>query len=296
MAVRRVFFHITEHGRREVVDADLSDYFTSIPHSPLLKCVTRRVVDRQVLSVIKQWLTVPVWERTRRGTTLRTTEARDRKRGTPQGGSASPLLANLYFRRFVRAWYEHGHYRLLDAHVVNYADDLVICCPPGNGAAALKIMQHLMTRLGLTVNQRKTRIACLPGESIDFLGYTVGRFYGKGGRAFIGTEPSRKAVKRIIERIHNETARRWNLETVEKRVDELNALLRGWSGYFNQGRVNRAYKVIQDYTESRLRRWMMRRRGMRGTGYCQYPNEYLYGTLGLYKLPRRRSSVANAKV
>ena len=208
---------------------------------------------------------------------------------------ASPLLANLYFRRFVRAWYEHGYYRLLDAHVVNYADDLVICCRPGNGAAALKIMQHLMTRLGLTVNQRKTRIACLPGESFDFLGYTVGRFYGKDGRAFIGTEPSRKAVKRIIERIHDETARRWNLETVGKRVDELNALLRGWSGYFNQGRVNRAYKVIQDHTESRLRRWMMRRRGMRGTGYCQYPNKYLYETLGLYKLPRRPSSVANAK-
>lgn len=295
MAVRRVYFHITEHGRREVVDADLSDYFTSIPHSPLLKCVTRRVSDRQVLSVIKQWLTAPVWERTSRGKILRTTEARNLKRGTPQGGSASPLLANLYFRRFIRAWYEHGHYRRLDAHVVNYADDLVICCRPGNGATALKTMQHLMTRLGLTVNQRKTRIACLPEESFDFLGYTVGRFYGKDGRAFIGTEPSRKAVKRIIERIHDETARRWNLETVEKRVDELNALLRGWSGYFNQGRVNRAYKVIQDYSESRLRRWMMRRRGMRGTGYCQYPNEYLYETLGLYKLPRRRSSVANAK-
>jgi group II intron reverse transcriptase/maturase len=294
MAVRRAYFHIKD-GRREVVDADLSDYFTTIPHGPLMRCVSRRVADKQVLSVIKQWLRAPVCERTDRNTFLRTTEARDRKRGTPQGGSASPLLANLYFRRFLLAWYEHGHSARLDAHVVNYADDLVICCPPGNGAAALTTMRRLMDKLGLTVNDRKTRIACLPEESFDFLGYSVGRFYGKHGKAFIGTEPSRKSLKRIIEKIHDETTRRWNLESPEKRVAELNALLRGWSGYFNQGRVVRAYRIIQHYTDARLRRWLIRRRGKRGTGYRQYPNEYLYETLGLYRLPQSRAAVTNAK-
>lgn len=295
MAVRRVYFHITEHDRREVVDADLSDYFTTIPHSPLLKCVSRRVVDGQILSILKCWLTVPVWERTSRGAILCTTEARDRKRGTPQGGTASPLLANLYFRRFLRAWYEHGHYRRLDAHVVNYADDLVICCRPGNGPEALATMRRLMERLGLTVNERKTRIARLPEESFDFLGYTVGRFYGKDGKPFVGTQPSRKALQRIIERIHDETTRRWNPLPVEKRVTELNALLRGWSGYFNQGRVVRSYRIIRVYTERRLRRWLMRRAGKRGTGYRQYPDEYLYGVLGLYRLPESRAAVAKAK-
>jgi RNA-directed DNA polymerase len=294
-AVRRVYFHITQHDRREVVDADLSDYFTTIPHGPLLRCVARRVNDGQVLSILKRWLTVPVWERTNRGATLCTTEARDRKRGTPQGGTASPLLANLYFRRFLRAWYEHGHYRRLDAHVVNYADDLVICCRPGNGPEALATMRRLMERLGLTVNERKTRIACMPEESFDFLGYTVGRFYGKDGKPFIGTEPSRKSLQRIIERIHDETTRRWNPFPVEKRVVELNALLRGWSGYFNQGRVIRAYRIIRMYTERRLRRWLMRRARKRGTGYRQYPDEYLYGALGLYRLPGSRTAVANAK-
>jgi group II intron reverse transcriptase/maturase len=294
MAVRRAYFHIKD-GRREVVDADLSDYFTTIPHGPLMRCVSRRVADGQVLSVIKQWLRAPVCERTDRNTFLRTTEARDRKRGTPQGGSASPLLANLYFRRFLLAWYEHGHSARLDAHVVNYADDLVICCPPGNGAAALATMRRLLDKLGLTVNDRKTRIACLPEESFDFLGYSVGRFYGKDGKAFIGTEPSRKSLKRIIEKIHDETARRWNLEPVEKRVAELNALLRGWSGYFNQGRVIRAYRIIQRYTDARLRRWLIRRQGKRGTGYRQYPNEYLYETLGLYRLPDSRAAVMKAK-
>jgi hypothetical protein len=260
-----------------------------------MRCVSRRVADGQVLSVIKQWLGAPVCERTGRNTFLRTTEARDRKRGTPQGGSASPLLANLYFRRFLRAWYEHGHSARLDAQVVNYADDLVICCRPGNGAAALATMRRLMDKLGLTVNDRKTRIACLPEESFDFLGYSVGRFYGKDGRAFIGTEPSRKSLKRIIGKIHDETTPRWNTEPVEKRVAELNALLRGWSGYFNQGRVTHIYRVIQRYTDARLRRWLIRRQGKRGTGYRQYPNEYLYGTLGLYQLPTSRAAVMNAK-
>jgi RNA-directed DNA polymerase len=239
MAVRRAYFHITQHNRRDVVDADLSDYFTTIPHGPLIRCVTRRVADGTVLSVLKQWLTAPVWERTSRGGMNRTTEARDRNRGTPQGGSASPLLANLYCRRFLLAWYGHGHADRLDAHVVNYADDLVICCRPGNGAEALARMRRLMERLGLTVNDRKTRLACVPEESFDFLGFTVGRFYGRHGKAFIGTEPSRKSLKRIIERIHDETTSRWNMDSAEKRVTELNALLRGWSGYFNQGRVIR---------------------------------------------------------
>ena len=175
------------------------------------------------------------------------------------------------------------------------ATRLVICCRPGNGAEALAVMRRLMERLGLTVNDRKTRIARVPEESFDFLGYTVGRFYGKDGRPFIGTEPSRKALQRIIERIHDETTPHWNLELAEKRVAALNALLRGWSGYFNQGRVIRAYRVIQKYTVSRLRRWLMRRQGKRGTGYRQYPYEYLYQTLGLYRLPDSRATVAKAK-
>jgi group II intron reverse transcriptase/maturase len=295
MAVRRAYFHITQHNRRDVVDADLSDYFTTIPHGPLMRCVTRRVADGQVLSVLKQWLTAPVCERTSRGGVNRTTEARDRNRGTPQGGTASPLLANLYFRRFLLAWYGQGHADRLDAHVVNYADDLVICCRPGNGAEALARMRQLMTKLGLTVNDQKTRMACVPEESFDFLGFTVGRFYGKHGKAFIGTEPSRKSLKRIIGRIHDETLSRWNFDSAENRVAELNALLRGWAGYFNQGRVIRAYRIIQIYTDRRLRRWLIRRQGQRGTGYRKYPDEYLYETLGLYRLPQSRAAVAKAK-
>jgi RNA-directed DNA polymerase len=146
MAVRRAYIHITQRRRTEFVDADLSDYFSTIPHGPLMRRVSRRVTDGTVPAVIKGWLTAPVCERTGKGRLVRTTEARDRSRGTPQGGAISPLLANLYFRRFLRAWYEHGHYSRLDVHVVNYADDLVICCRPGSGAKATALMRPVIRR------------------------------------------------------------------------------------------------------------------------------------------------------
>ena len=135
MALRRVYWHVTQHGRREVVDADLRDYFTSIPHSPLVRSLSRRIADGRLLHVIKGWLTAPVVE-VIDGRAVQTTEARRTKRGTPQGGVISPLLANFYFRRFLLAWHNHGHRDQLDAHVVNYADDFVICCRPGNAGEA----------------------------------------------------------------------------------------------------------------------------------------------------------------
>jgi RNA-directed DNA polymerase len=207
MALRRVYWHVTQHGRREVVDADLRDYFTSIPHSPLVRSLSRRIADGRMLHVIKGWLTAPVVE-VIDGRAVQTTEARRTKRGTPQGGVISPLLANLYFRRFLLAWHDHGHRDQLNAHVVNYADDFVICCRPGNAGEAMTRMTALMTRLGLEVNVTKTRIARLPEESFDFLGYTVGRFHGKDGRPYFGTRPSRKAVKSLLRGIVTLTSSR----------------------------------------------------------------------------------------
>jgi len=204
MAVRRVYWHVTQQGRREVVDADLRDYFTSIPHSPLMRSLARRIADGRVLKTIKRWLTVAVVERMN-GRSVRTAEVRRTKRGTPQGGVISPLLANCYFRRFLLAWHQHGHQEQLDAHIVNYADVFVICCRPGNAEASTR-MQTLMSKLGLEVNAAKTRIARLPEESFNFLGYTVGGFYGKDGRRYIGTRPSRKAVKSLLKRIHERTS------------------------------------------------------------------------------------------
>ena len=293
MAVRQAFWHTSDHRRTEVVDADLSDYFTSIPHGPLMRCVSRRVADGTLLSVIKRWLTAPVIEREQR-TVRCTTEAKDRNRGTPQGSPISPLLANLYFRRFLLAWERFGHRERLDAYVINYADDLVICCRPGNGSVALTTMRQLMTRLGLTVNEAKTRLVRLPEESFDFLGYTIGRFYGKDGAPYIGTRPSRKAVRRLLQRVHDATTPYEHAESPELRVAAISRLLRGWAGYFNQGPVLPTYKLIRWYVQRRLQRWLVRRSGQAGTGYRQYPGEYLYETLGLYSLPRRRADLPSA--
>lgn len=294
MALRRAYFHITEHGRRDVVDADLKDYFGQIPHESMMKCVARRIADGAILGVLKQWLRVSVEERTPHGV-RRTAEAKRNKRGAAQGSIVSPLLANLYFRRFVLAWYQHGHAARLDAHIVNYADDMVICCRPGDGEKAMYIMRQLIERIGLTVNEDKTRLARLPSHGFDFLGYTVGISYGKSGRPYIGTKPSKKAVKRVLERIREETSRRWGQRSVEDCVKKLNQVTRGWCGYFNQGPVLEEYKQLRAYQERRLRKWLMRKHKRRGTGYRQYPDEYLYGTLGLFKPPTRRADLLSAK-
>jgi RNA-directed DNA polymerase len=288
-ALQKAYYHVTERGLSEVVDADLSDYFNTIPQSALLRCLSRRIADGHMLSVIKHWLRVPVMEQTEGGR-RRTTEAADKSRGVPQGGPLSPMLANLYFRRFILAWKQFGHERRLAARVVNYADDLVICCRPGKGQEAMEVFRSLMTRLGLTVNERKTRLVKVPEESFDFLGYTIGRFYGKEGRSFIGLKPSKKAVHKLRQRIHDETARRWDCQVTQERIPVLNSVLRGWCGYFHHGYVTPTYRRIRRYTEQRLRRWLMRRGKRCGTGYKRYPSAYLYQTLGLYEIPTRRQT------
>ena len=295
MALRCIHFGITQRGARDVVDADLSDYFNTIPHGDLMRCVARRIADGALLATIRRWLDAPVMERTPQGNRC-STAAKSQHRGTPQGGIISPLLANLYFRRFMLAWHRFGYAQELSAEVVNYADDFVILCPSGRGERALEGVRHLMTRLGLTVNEKKTRLVRLPAEHFDFLGYTVGRFFGKDGRPYWGSAPSKKAIKRVLRKVHDATSSRWFNKDVQSRIDELNPLLRGWAGYFNQGPVTDSYRLVQDYTRRRLRIWLMRKQGRKGTGYRQYSDQCLYDTWGLIRLTPPRMNLSNAKV
>jgi RNA-directed DNA polymerase len=296
MAIRRVYFHVTQFRRTEIIDADLKEYFTSIPHSDLMKCLTRRIADKQILLMIKRWIEAPVIEVKHNGR-LRSTEAKDSHRGIPQGSPISPLLSNCYFRRFLLAWKKFGYEERLNARIVNYADDFVICCKRATSGKAYEAMRQIISRIGLQVNQEKTHVVKIDKkENFDFLGYTLGTLVNKKGDSYFGTRPSKKALKKVMEKIHFETSRQWLLSTAEIRVMEINQILRGWCGYFNQGPVIASYKILRKYTEKRLRRWLVDKSKQRGTtGYRQYPDEYLYDELGLYKIALVMADVPRAK-
>ena len=283
-ALREVH-RLVNTGHTEVVDADLSGYFDSIPHAELMKSVARRISDGQMLHLIKLWLTAPVEEADERGRTHRTTRNRDEGRGVPQGAPISPLLSNLYMRRFVLGWKTLGHEKRLNAHVVNYADDFVICCR-GTAEAASRTMRSMMERLKLTVNEEKTQIRRLPDETFDFLGYTIGRRYSpRTGRASYMTWPSKTRTQRICVEISEMTSRRGLLMDVRDLVARLNRRLRGWSNYFCLGSVSKAYRAVDSHTRQRLRRWLCRKHKKRGRGTSHYPDKYLYEALGLVCLP-----------
>lgn len=294
MAIRRIYFNITEHQRTEIVDADLADYFGKIPHGDLMRCISRRVTDGQLLSVLKLWLEIPVIERNN-DKNKRSTEAKDKHRGIPQGSPCSPLLSNLYFRRFILAWDKFGFTEAYDTQIVNYADDFVICTKPGKGQQVMDQMLKLMSSIGLQVNKEKTKLVKLPAEKFDFLGYTFGKFFGKGGKAYIGTQPSKKSIRKVIEKLHEETSRQWGISSEENRVVKLNSIIRGGSNYFNQGPVIPIYENIQKYLRHRLRQWLARKHKFKGSRYRQYPDKYLYDQLGLIKLPKNRAELLRAK-
>jgi len=282
-AVRAVH-RLVNTGHREVVDADLRGYYDSIPHAELMKSAARRISDGAVLGLIKDWLTAPVEETDERGRTDRTTRNQDEGRGVPQGAPISPLLSNLYMRRFVLGWQVLGHEARLDAHIVNYADDFVICCR-GTAREAEAAMQAMMRRLKLTVNAEKTHLCRVPEETFDFLGYTIGRCWSpKTGRAYIGTRPSKKRIRRVCAAISAATASRCCLSEVQDRVAHLNRLLVGWANYFCLGPVSKAYRAVDVHTRKRLRQWLRRKHKHRSAGYTRWPDEYLYQTLGLVRL------------
>ena len=292
----RAVHGLVNGGYTEVVDADLSGYFDSIPHHELMKSVARRLSDRHLLHLIKMWLEMPVEEKDGRGGMRRTTRNRDEGRGTPQGAVISPLLANLYMRRFVLGWKTLGHGETLDAKLVNYADDFVICCR-GTGEQAIAAMRDMMTKLRLTVNETKTRLCRLPEETFDFLGYTIGRCYSpKTGRAYLGTYPSAKRVRRLVEMISVRTERRTLYREPAELVNRLNEKIVGWAHYFRLGPVSKAYDRVNRHVCQRLRRWLCRKFNVVGAGLRQFSDAQLREDLGLVDLRelRRRFLCANA--
>src|ERR1700694_3251406 len=220
-------------GYADVVDADLSKYFDTIPHSELMQCVARRVVDRDMLRLIKMWLKVPVEDRDENGKP-RVSGGKGSTCGTPQGGVISPLLANLYMNRFLKYWRITGRSEVFRAQVVNYADDFVILSR-GCAAEALNWTRSVMTRIGLTLNEAKTSIKQARRERFDFLGYSFGPHrLRKNGHAYLGARPSKKRDSRLRQKVGDLLVRQ-NVAPWPDVRDCLNRILRGWSNYFCYG-------------------------------------------------------------
>lgn len=288
----RTIHGLLNEGYREVVDCDLSGYLDSIPHAELMKSVARRVSDGAMLALIKSWLHMAVEEEDGHGGYRRTTVARDTGRGTPQGAPISPLLSNLYMRRFVLGWKKLGWEDKLQARIVAYADDFVILSRRHAGEAR-KRMQAIMTKLKLTVNEQKTRTCRVPEESFDFLGYTIGRCYSlRTGRAFIGTKPARKRIVAICQQISLMTRRESYYKPVDLMVAELNRTLRGWGNYFSLGVVSQAYRAVDNHARHRLRQWLTgkhRSRGVREVRHAAMALHRDYGLLRLAPMTANRS-------
>ncbi len=282
-------------GHCEVVDADWSDYFGQRPHAELLKCVARRVSDGRMLGWVKAWWERAVEEDDGRGGTRRTNRARRERKGTPQGAPISPLLSNLYMRRFLLGWKGLGYARRFKAGVVHYADDIVIL---GKESAATmrEAVEDVMKRLKLPLNAEKTRCVRVPEESFDFLGYRVGRNYRRDtGRAYIGTRPTPASVQSLCRRVSERTARRYGLLDPEVVVGRLNRLMTGWANDFHLGQVSPAYAAIDRHATRRLRQWLCRKHKVRAGGYVRFPDRRLWNEMGLTRLAVRTTSFPWAK-
>jgi group II intron reverse transcriptase/maturase len=280
-AVQDVAEHLLK-GKTDVIDADISKYFDTIPHDKLIQLVAKRIVDMNILGLIKMWLKAPIVEEREDGKN----EYKGNDKGTPQGGIISPLLANIYLNVLDTLWKVEKVQERLGARLVRYADDCVALCK-GNAEQILKGIKAVLSDLGLTLNEEKTRVVDTRHESFNFMGFTIVMKRGmRTGRVFPLIVPSKKALKHIRSEIKQLTTERYSATPTEMVIQRVNEVVRGWVGYFYYGNCTTAMSYLRQYLVRRIRIYLHRKHHYNGYGYKRFPDDYYYQTLGLYKIPR----------
>jgi len=270
--------------RTKVIDADLSKYFDTIPHKELLNLVAQRIVDGHILRLIKMWLKAPVIVKREDGKKVYE-GGKGSKRGTPQGGVISPLLANIYLNVLDSTWKERKVEERLSARLIRYADDFVVLCK-WKTAPVLKEVNTVLSKLDLALSREKTRVVDAREESFDFLGFNIRISYGrKSGKLFPLIRPSKKAVKKVRREIKQRTARSRLALPTGQVIKDLNKAVQGWVGYFYFENCSRDLNQVKRCLEERVRTYLRRKHRKRTRCYKIYPNSYLYQVLGLYKVP-----------
>jgi group II intron reverse transcriptase/maturase len=275
-------------GYTEVIDADLSRYFDTIPHSNLMVTVAERICDGEILRLIQMWLKAPIMEMDKDGKKRHIGGGKANRKGTPQGGVISPLLSNLYLHILDRIWERNNLQQRLGARIVRYADDIVILCRRNKSDKAMAVLRQILERLKLTLNETKTKIVNAHKGSFDFLGFSIRMAeIWKTGNLYPHVQPSKKALQKIKDRVTELTARRRTIMPLEWIVKEVNATVRGWVGYFHYRNCSTDLGQIRSHVEERLITHLRNRHKIRNrsAGYVRFPDRLLYKRYNLYKVP-----------
>jgi group II intron reverse transcriptase/maturase len=275
-------------GHTEVIDADLSKYFDTIPHANLMATVAERICDGEILRLLQMWLKAPVMEMDKDGTKRNIGGGKGNRKGTPQGGVISPLLSNLYLHILDRIWERNNLRQRLGARIVRYADDIVILCRRNKSDKAMTTLRHILERLKLSLNETKTKIVNAHKEKFDFLGFSIRMAESwKTGNLYPHVQPSKKSLQKIKDRVTELTMRRRTIMPLEWIVKEVNATVKGWVGYFHYRNCSKALGQIRSHIKERLITHLCKRHKIRNrnAGYVRFPDRLLYKRYNLYKVP-----------
>jgi RNA-directed DNA polymerase len=273
-AIREIYKYLN-WGCEEIYDVDIEKYFETVEHWKLMKLLARRISDGKVLHVIKQWLSCGYVE---------DNQHKQSKRGTPQGGVISPLLANIYLNPIDKAFERSklGNISAGSIHIIRYADDILILAQ-GKLEKGITLLEHYLDRLGLKLNKEKSRKVNLKEDKkVEFLGFQFHRVQDKlREKRLILVAPSPKSLSRCRERIKHTVNHKLPLKIAEQ-VQNVNEYLTGWTNYFRLGNSSKALNGICQFTNKRVRKVMQRRKGKAGYGWSKMTSSDIYGRLGLF--------------